>query len=467
LGKTSAQQQGTVDVRVDTAITVGRIAPDFLGLGYEASAVAQRDYFSGKNSVLIRLYRNLGSQGLIRIGGNISDHTRYDPRGVSAARTERQVTVINDSDLARLGAFARATGWKVMWGLNVGTGTPQQAAAEAVAVTGALDGSLASLQIGNEVDLHHLYNRPFAGFKDYYARYLAFKAAITEVLPHSRFSGPDVAGNLDWLQQFARRQRGDIRLLTCHYYRMGSRNPHATLATLLGPDARWDSALVRLRQISLESGTPFRINEVNSFSGGGKVGVSNTLGAALWCLDYLFRLASYGCNGVNMETGINQFAWVSRYSPIVHDSSGACSVRPEYYGMLAFALAGAGKLLGTEVKDSIGVTAYATTNAQTGGILWVTVINKDLNRDRRLRVHVPQGYRTAGVCRLTAPSPYSTAGVTLGGAAVSADGSWRPGRKEQLAVKGGEVQLNLRHGSAVLVRFSTAKGRRIKNDGGL
>jgi hypothetical protein len=467
LGNTSAQQRGAADVSVDTAITVSRIAPGFLGLGYETSAVAQPDYFSGKNKVLIRLYRNLGPHGLIRIGGNISDHTSYVPGGASAVRTERQVTVINDSDLARLAAFARATGWKVMWGLNLGTGSPGQAAAEAVAVTRALDGSLSSLQIGNEVDLHHLYSHPLADFTDYYGEYLAFKAAIREALPHSRFSGPDVAGSLGWLQQFARRQAGDIRMLTCHYYRMGARNPQATLATLLAPDRRWDSALARLRHISRESGTPFRVNEVNSFSGGGKVGVSNTFGSALWCLDYLFTLASYGCHGANLETDINQFAWVSHYSPIVHDSSGACSVRPEYYGMLAFAMAGRGKLLGTEVRGAPAVTAYATTDEERPGVLWVTVINKDLDTDRPVRIHAPAGYTAAGAYRLTAPSPYSTTGVTLAGGAVSADGSWQPQSMEQLVAKRGTATINLRHGSAVLVRFSMAKGRRIKSDDGL
>jgi len=29
----------------------------------------------------------------------------------------------------------------------------------------------------------------------------------------------------------------------------------------------------------------YRINEVNSFSGGGKEGISDTFGSALWCLD--------------------------------------------------------------------------------------------------------------------------------------------------------------------------------------
>ena len=91
----------------------------------------------------------------------------------------------------------------------------------------------------------------------------------------------------------------------------------------------------------------YRINEgLTLYQGGGKQGVSDTFGAALWCLDYLFILASYDCEGVNMETEyINQLGFISHYSPIVHDEAGHCSARPEYYGMLAFALAGKGELL--------------------------------------------------------------------------------------------------------------------------
>jgi hypothetical protein len=47
---------------------------------------------------------------------------------------------------------------------------------------------------------------------------------------------------------------------------------------------------------------------VNSFYAGGKPGVSDTFASALWCLDYVSPAASFGSEGVNLETDVNQIA---------------------------------------------------------------------------------------------------------------------------------------------------------------
>lgn len=131
-------QEHVLRIKIDPSTTVATIPEDFLGFGYETSAVAQPGFFSPKNSRMIRLYQNLSQRGLIRIGGNVSDHTRFIADGTPSAKTEREVTIINQANLDDLAAFARATGWRVMWGLNLGTGTKEEAADEAVAVDRAL-----------------------------------------------------------------------------------------------------------------------------------------------------------------------------------------------------------------------------------------------------------------------------------------------------------------------------------------
>src|SRR5689334_558111 len=158
---TAAQQARVVQIQIDTATANATISEDFIGFGYETSAVAQPDFFSGKNTQLIQLYRNLSPHGLIRIGGNVSDHTRFVANGTPAVKTEREVTIINQANLADLGDFARATGWQVMWGLNLGSGTKEEAVEEAVAVDRALGPSLQSFEIGNEVDLMRKYARDY------------------------------------------------------------------------------------------------------------------------------------------------------------------------------------------------------------------------------------------------------------------------------------------------------------------
>jgi len=442
----------SVKIQVDPQAVVGRIAPDFLGFGYETSAVAQTNYFSASNTTLVRLYRLLGAQGLIRIGGNISDHARFEPEGVAQVRAERQVTVINRADLTELAGFARATGWRIMWGLNLGTGTAAAAAREAVAVAQALDGQLQSFEIGNEVDIHGGYTLHYTDFPGYYVNYLAFKSVIRTVWPAAMFSGPDSAGNLGWVQEFGRAETPDVRFLTLHYYRTGARTPGATIENLLQPDTAWAGKLRQLQDLSRETGVPYRINEVNSFYGGGKAGVSDTFAAALWSLDYMFMLASSGGAGLNLETDINQLGWISHYSPIVHDAARQCHVRPEYYGMLAFAQAGRGNLLQVTVdKGDLNLTAYATRSEP--GVIWLTVVNKDLTRDAEVSVTLPAGFAGAGALRLTAPSVTSTNQVSLGGAEVSVAGKWTPGVAETIRVQAGVAELRVSRASAVLLRL--------------
>ena len=451
----AASLRAAVDVKlqIDPQNVQGRISRDFIGLGYETSAAAQSNYFSADNTTLVRLYRNLSSHGLIRIGGNISDHTRYEPNGVASVQTETNVTVINRRNLQDLAGFARATGWNVMWGLNLGTGSREEAVQEAQDVTGILGDHLQSFEIGNEVDIHGRYTLKYHDFNSYYSNYLAYKVAIRAALPEAKFSGPDAANNTGWLLRFATNESKDVRLLTHHYYRTGAKTPGATIENLLKLDEEWQGRLRQLQGVTGSTGVPFRINEINSFYGGGKAGVSDTFASALWVLDYMFQIASYGGDGVNMETDINQLGWISHYSPIVHDSAGKCHARPEYYGMLAFSFTGKGDLLklNLETKSEINLSAYATRPGD--GSLWITVVNKDLFQNAAVAMELPSGYAAPEVFRLAAPDVASTNQVSFAGAEVSGEGEWTQRPPEKIVVKGRTMEISVSRASAALVRL--------------
>jgi hypothetical protein len=439
-----------VTAQLESAVTLGKIPDDFIGFGYETSAVAQPDFFSATNSRMIRLYTNLSRHGMIRIGGNISDHTRFVRDGAAAARTEKEVTIINRPSLDGLGDFARATGWQVMWGLNLGTGSREEAVEEATAVDQALGANLQSFEIGNEVDLMRKYTRDYDA---YHAAYLDYKAIIRTRLPRATFSGPDVAGNLSFVEKFVATEWSDMKLATLHYYRGGQRDPKSTMEKLLAGDEKFDARLQQLHNLAESHHIGYRINEVNSYYGGGKEGVSDTFASSLWCLDYLFRLAAHGCSGVNLQTDINQHGFVSFYSPIAHDAAGVCSARPEYYGMLAFAMAGNGELIRVTLgKNDLNVTAYATRDAR--GTTCLTLINKDLTRDITIECPLPGGCRIVQAYRLCAPSVDARTGVTFAGSAVTEDGSWTPGASEAIAVNAGKCRTDLPHTSAVVLKFT-------------
>src|SRR5580704_1139829 len=368
----AAPVQASVTVRTDRPL--GTIAPDFMGLGYEISSVARPRLMSGANSVYVQLVRTLGAHGVIRIGGNTSDFASYSPNApaVSSARG----TVVNDAALRDLGGFLEATGWKLIWGFDLGQGSEADAIAQAKAVLSIAGEKLLAFEIGNEPDLfgRAKHRKPEYSYEDWLAEYRRYKAALRGQFPRIPLAGPDAAGKTEWVTRFASDEGKDAVLLTHHYYREGQ-NPGSTIDKLLGVDPKLQPQLDTLSAAAKSCGLPYRICEVNSFSGGGRPGVSDTMASALWVLDYMFTLASNGCSGVNMETGVNQLGFISSYSPIGADEQRHYSARPEYYGMLAFSLAGHGDLLPVDVDtNTAAIKAYATRPKE--GALVLTLINQ-------------------------------------------------------------------------------------------
>ena len=444
---TAVARADPVTVHVEAADVVAHVGDDFMGLGYETSAVALAGYFTADNHRLVNLYRNLSPHGLIRIGGNVSDHTTYDPAGADVVKSQRETTVINRAGLTALGTFARATGWQVMWGLNLGTGSKAMAAAEATDVAAALGDRLHSLEIGNEVDALPRFH---GGYAAYHAAFVDYRTAVRAAVPTAAFSGPDVIGKWPFLTGFAADEGDQIKLLTQHYYNSDVHRPDSTMDHLLATDDALAKRLDQLSALCRDHHIPgYRVNETNSFSGGGKPGVSDTMAGALWALDYLFVLATHGASGVNIETDINHLAWVSHYSPIVHDAAGVCSARPEYYGLLAFAMAGHGDVLRTTVDaNGVNLTAYATRH---GGATWVTVVNRDYTKDAEVTIAVTAA--SAVAYRLSAPAVDAKSGVTFAGANVAGDGTFKAGEPAAVTVRDGTMTVSVPHASAVVTRF--------------
>jgi hypothetical protein len=449
----TSQTPRTIQFSVDRSKPLGTIRSDFMGLGYEISSVATGGPLSGGSPVYEQLVRTLGPDGVIRIGGNTSDYARFSPSGQSVLAAKG--SVINEANLKGLGAFLDATGWKLIWGLNLGSGAPEDAVAEAQAVTEVAGNKLIAFEIGNEPDLfvHEGHRKGSYTYDDYLSEYRRYKQAIRRSLPHAPFAGPDVAGKTDWVKRFATDEGRDLKLLTCHYYREGQ-NPTSTLAKLLQPDPGLLARLQELKSADESAGLPYRICETNSFSGGGRPGVSDTFGAALWVMDFMFTLACAGSAGVNIETGINQLDRISSYSPLRGDASSGYSVGPDYYGMLAFAQAAPGKLVAIDYDASgLDVTAYAVEKDR--GTLAVSIINKEPSLEFRAHIRLDSHASHAGASWLRAPRLESTDGITLSGSAIKADGTWKPATLETVKVRTGECELPVPPATAVVLIFET------------
>ncbi len=428
-----------------------RVPANFTGLGYEMSSVARLGLLSPGNDRYAQLVKGLGAKGVLRVGGIVSDYTRYEPDGTIVAQPLD--TVITSASLRQFGGFLRTIGWTAIWTLNFAQGSIEDAVKEARAVTEVLGPHLLAFEIGNEVENFGRGHKPFKPFRKapytyetYRSEYSTWHAAIVKAVPQARFAAPDTAGSVTWVERMAKDAKGEVQLLTTHYYRNGQ--ARGTVDQLLYPDPRLKDILIRLRAASEQSGIPWRMCETNSFSGGGHPGISDTFVGALWTLDYMLLLAAYGCTGVNMETGVNQLGFVSSYSPIQDNGKGINSAGVPYYGMLAFAQARAGcpEILPLDF-DARGVNLTAYLLGARGKPRSLVVVNKDPAQDARLSIR-DLGLRNVAALRLVAPAPDSKTGVTFGGASVSPEGRWQPAKEEQIH----DAMLNVTRMSAVLLR---------------
>ncbi len=438
-----------VRVRVDPKQTFPAIPSGFIGLGYEISSVATTGLLSASNRTYVQLVRTLGARGVIRIGGNTSDYSQFSPDGGSVSAPK--ATLVNQHNLQELGTFLNATGWDLIWGLNLGRGTEQEAVEEARAVAANVKDKLLAFEIGNEPDLFRKVHREQGyRYEDYLTEYRRFKAAVRRQLPNVAFAGPDAAVATDWVTQFATDEGSDLRLLTHHYYRECS-NPTSTFDKLLHPDPKLAPQLAKLKSAYASSRVPYRICETNSFCGGGKPGVSDTFCAALWALDFMFTLASADAAGLNMETGVNQLGFVSSYSPVGDDGHGTHVAKPTYYGMLAFAQASRGRRVAVDCDAAnVKLTAYAIIDDRKR--LFVTLVNKDASVGANVSI-AGLNFRRGTISRLTAPSLGSKEEVTLGGSTVSPDGDWKPALVESVPIKSGECLVHVPATSAATATF--------------
>ena len=114
----------------------------FLGLSFDAIGLLLDGILLPENGSFISLVRRLGTKGVIRIGGNSSDHASL-----------RMGLTIHRTQIEHLAAFLSATGWQLIYGLDLGSAKAEQAAAEAEMVARIVGPKLLAFQFGNEADL--------------------------------------------------------------------------------------------------------------------------------------------------------------------------------------------------------------------------------------------------------------------------------------------------------------------------
>jgi Glycosyl hydrolase family 79 C-terminal beta domain len=446
-----AQTEISAFLAVAYGHTGRHIASDFIGLSYESAILVGGDYFTPDNGSILGLIRSLGRNGVIRIGGDTSARTvwRAAAKAIASDRF-----VIAPTSIDRLAAAMRILGWKLIYGLNLAGGTPEEAAEEAAYVSRAIGSHLLAFQIGNEPDAFGTTLRP----KTYdaalfVAEWWTFHKAIRARVLNAPFAGPDVATATDWVAAFAERDPKGLMLLTHHYYADGPAGaPHVTLAKLLHSQDRLVPALQKLVRYSRAYGLPYRFVETNSVYGEGQPGVSDTLGAALWGLEFMFEAAAAGAAGVNFHTGAHNFHpdYDKAYTPIARTASGRHRAAPLYYGILAFGQVARGVLVAAHIASgSSDLKAFAVRAPD--GSLRVCLINKDFKHGVRVTIDPGHSFAASSVMRLSGPAADAKAGITLGGASVDEFGAWAPATSEVAHSSGREISVDVPAASAAVV----------------
>jgi hypothetical protein len=448
---------------------------DFTGLSYESPQLANPAFFSAANKELVAIFRELSpTGGVLRTGGNLSaftgwrDHPATEPGGAydppitpteqafldkgkhywewdltdPTLRNGKREAVFTPASIETLAGFLDATGWKLLYGLNFATGTPEQAAAEAACVQRLCGKNVLGFQLGNELDFWVGGFRPKTwDFDSYYAQWKQWVRVIRAKAPNAAMGGPDVAIRLDWMEKLAEDQGKEIAVLTKHHYAMGpAGDPKMDAHHLLGPDPDVAKEIASAQRARAFAGVGFRNSECNSCFHGGQPGVSNAYASALWGADYLLTLAQGGHVGANLHGGGEGI-----YSPITGNPTQGFTRQPLYYGMRFAQLFSGATLFPVDLDTKTNVTAYAGRRDHD---LLLALINKDASPvDIRLDPPHKPVTHLKDVQQLSAPALASRTGVRL-----------EPVPAEQVVSPNGHPgSFRVAPYSALLVRYSEGR----------
>jgi hypothetical protein len=358
-----------------------------VSLSYETDNLREPRFFAAANTGLVDAFRRLNPHGVLRLGGNTSDLAR--PAGFDAPlpvlhplyRNRERIQPYYDVTPAALDAlagFLDATGWKLIFGIDMRADSPELAAAYARMVRARLGSRLLAIQVGNEANN---YFKTYAGYKAAWDR-------IAGPLGRTDIAGPDSGANTDWVQRFGHDVPESV-LLSRHYYREAAER--GSLGDILQHDGGFDREIATLARAARRHRHGFWLTETNSYYRGGRDGVSNAFASALWGLDFTLSAAFHGATGVCFQGGPRRSiesslegidtggrgaggdgdgdivarieAAASNYSPIGGDLDTGFAPRPLYYGLLCAQLLAGGRFYELERADPLpGVRVYATAH---------------------------------------------------------------------------------------------------------
>lgn len=459
-----AAKPDKVTVKTGTGATLNE---GFVGLSFEVNLLAQPALTAGN---LAQYLKSLG-HGVLRFGGNQVDKAFWTSTGEKPPAWA--LTTLTPKELERLATLAKASGWKVILGVNLKHKDPARAADEVAAAKRVLGDALVAIEVGNEPNY---YYKEVPGYTpaQYHADFETYREAIAKTAPGVGLLGPSggsASNAVEYLTEFAKRQKDNphrnLESLSAHFYpACGKSTPTPTMTDLLSL-AFQEKIRVRVQTL-VDSAKPLgvktRLTEANSLTCGGVDGVSDRYGSALWAVDQALFIASLGVTAENFHSNIAVCGGPkppgSAYTPFcaanaADQAAGKLIPQPELYALLLLRELGTGAFVPVESSDPATLRAYALRNGD--GRLRLVLDNLQdpaSAHERKVTIELDGKYSKADFLRMSGPALDAKDGITLGGVTVGNDGTVPDLKHTPVKVPGTTLTLTLPAGSATLLTLN-------------
>ncbi|KAF2147960.1 glycoside hydrolase family 79 protein [Myriangium duriaei CBS 260.36] len=474
----------------------------FVSISYElrhfpAYAVGSR---SEPNGYSINLLKNIAERQIhmpvARVGGNSQDEAIYDdtltvPLAPSCTADSLAGLCLGKTFFDSYGTFPNTKyshGFNLAWNNASGYRTLEQTVALACH---AINASIFDAwEYGNEPNLYRTQVRPKSWTtQDYILEWfngtVRLASFLQQLCPNSVSESGLIAPSLsnpwseihpaDVAASYKQDSGSRVTRFSMHAYMGGATSPTITLAnTLLNHSAIVNalrphvSIAQKIHAIPGMSETPYIIGECNSLWGGGRRGVCDVFGSALWVLDFTLHAASTGqISRLHFHQGPG--APYTAWNPSGHNAA----TFPSYYGKVA-----AAQFIGDSTKRSVSAvklpegseseSAYASYDTDTQGLATLAIINMNEYNSTAAALRptktytlniIPQSCWTSE--RLTAPGSDSLNGITFGGLSFEYLTLGRPHRQmpsdpKTCADDQGNLTLRLQDSEAIILSRQAA-----------
>ena len=396
----------TINISVPKNPRTRILLPDVIGYSIEPTSV---DFFirTRKASTLLSAITDItGKPPGIRIGGNTADQT-YQHATLEAANfsvaipNPRTAKTFNITpDWYRTWGDYFPTGTDFIYSLNFADNTSAWANAvkQAESAYAGLGNKLIQFELGNEVD--HYINKgwrppyPAWGVDIYIEQFRNVTGQITNSPWYRRLSRPPtfqagviadpplVSDQHDEIDDFSianltangtggllarPEDKARISSLCVHLYPQSTCDPQRwhrmRLDLLSNHTALWLNVSQFIPQIEAadRAGIPLVMGETNSVSCGGRSGISDTFGAALWAVDYVLLGASLGLRKIFFHLGAQSEYSAFTPEPYFYKNESLTSgVRSTWYSHYFIA-----KTVARKSNTTLTVTALPDANSST------------------------------------------------------------------------------------------------------